>query len=35
MTKEQMMSKFDQVLTDRRLTRALVEDALAATQHEP
>jgi phenylacetate-coenzyme A ligase PaaK-like adenylate-forming protein len=35
MTKSQMMDGFDDVLTDRRLKRRLVEAHLAASQHEP
>ncbi len=35
MTKMQMMSALDDVFTDRRLTRTLTEDALAATMSEP
>jgi phenylacetate-coenzyme A ligase PaaK-like adenylate-forming protein len=35
MTKAQMMRSFDDVLTDRRLTRGLVEEALARTADEP
>jgi phenylacetate-coenzyme A ligase PaaK-like adenylate-forming protein len=35
MTKAQMMRSFDEVLTDRRLTRGLVEEALARTADEP
>lgn len=35
MTKAQMMSSFDDVVTDRSLTRDRVEDALARTGHEP
>jgi phenylacetate-coenzyme A ligase PaaK-like adenylate-forming protein len=35
MTKSQMMDGFDDVLTDRRLNRHLVEEHLAACQREP
>lgn len=35
MTKAEVMGEFDDVVTDRRLTRALVEDTLAATDSEP
>ena len=35
MTKSDVITEFDDVLTDRRLTRALVEEALAATGTEP
>ena len=35
MTKAQMMSSFDDVVTDRRLTRTLVEQALTRTANEP
>jgi phenylacetate-coenzyme A ligase PaaK-like adenylate-forming protein len=35
MSKEQMMSSFDELLTDRRLTRARVEEHLAALGTEP
>ena len=35
MTKAQMMDSFDEVVTDRRLTRALVEPHLAASAAEP
>ena len=35
MTKSQMMDSFDDVLTDRRLNRGLVEAHLAACQREP
>jgi phenylacetate-CoA ligase len=35
MTKAQMMSSFDDVVTDRRLTRTLVEHALTRTANEP
>jgi phenylacetate-coenzyme A ligase PaaK-like adenylate-forming protein len=35
MSKEQMMSSFDELLTDRRLTRARVEEHLAALGMEP
>lgn len=35
MTKADLMGEFDEVLTDRRLSRALCERALAATQDEP
>ena len=35
MTKSEMMSDFDDVVTDRRLTRDLVDDALARTHDEP
>jgi len=35
MTKTEMMRSFDDVLTDRRLTRGLVEEALARTAGEP
>jgi phenylacetate-coenzyme A ligase PaaK-like adenylate-forming protein len=35
MTKSELMDDFDDVLTDRRLTRALCERALAATKDEP
>jgi phenylacetate-CoA ligase len=35
MTKAEMMRSFDEVLTDRRLTRGLVEEALARTAGEP
>jgi phenylacetate-CoA ligase len=35
MTKEQMMAGFDELLTDRRLTRARVEQHLAASGDEP
>jgi phenylacetate-coenzyme A ligase PaaK-like adenylate-forming protein len=35
MTKAEMMSSLDDVFTDRRLTRSLAEDALAATGSEP
>ena len=35
MTKSQMMANFDDVVTDRRLSRHLVEQHLAASAHEP
>jgi phenylacetate-CoA ligase len=35
MTKAEMMDAFDHVVTDRRLTRAVVEHAIAATTTEP
>jgi phenylacetate-coenzyme A ligase PaaK-like adenylate-forming protein len=35
MTKTQMMAEFDNVVTDRRLSRRLVEQHLAASLHEP
>ena len=35
MTKSQMMASFDNVVTDRRLSRHLVERHLAASPHEP
>jgi phenylacetate-coenzyme A ligase PaaK-like adenylate-forming protein len=35
MTKAEMMEGYDELLTDRRLTRALVEDHLAASTREP
>ena len=35
MTKAEMMDAFDEVLTDRRLSRALAEQALAETREEP
>jgi hypothetical protein len=35
MTKDDLMSSFDEVLTDRRLHRGLVEDTLSATGTEP
>ena len=35
MTKAELMDDFEDVLTDRRLTRALAEEALAATAGEP
>ncbi|MEW6267896.1 MAG: hypothetical protein AB1689_01195 [Thermodesulfobacteriota bacterium] len=35
MTKSELMHEFDDVLTDRRLSRALCERALAATRDEP
>lgn len=35
MTKSDVLTEFDDVLADRRLTRALVEEALAATGAEP
>jgi phenylacetate-CoA ligase len=35
MTKSQMMAEFDDVVTDRRLSRHLVEQHLAASPHEP
>ena len=35
MTKAQMMAEFDEVVTDRRLSRRLVEQHLAASLHEP
>ena len=35
MTKSQMMASFDDVVTDRRLSRRLVERHLAAPAHEP
>jgi phenylacetate-coenzyme A ligase PaaK-like adenylate-forming protein len=35
MTKSQMMDSFDDVITDRRLNRRLVEQHLDASQHEP
>jgi phenylacetate-CoA ligase len=35
MTKSQMMASFDDVVTDRRLSRRLVEQHLAASAHEP
>ena len=35
MSKEQMMSSFDELLTDRRLTRARVEEHLAALGTQP
>jgi phenylacetate-coenzyme A ligase PaaK-like adenylate-forming protein len=35
MTKTEMMSNFDEVVTDRRLTRARVEQALAGSSGEP
>lgn len=35
MSKSDLMSEFDDVLTDRRLTRELVEASLAATSSEP
>ncbi len=35
MTKAEMMAEFGHVVTDARLTRAVVEDALAATRTEP
>jgi phenylacetate-coenzyme A ligase PaaK-like adenylate-forming protein len=35
MTKSELMDDFDDVLTDRRVTRALCEQALAATKAEP
>jgi phenylacetate-CoA ligase len=35
MTKAELMDEFDDVLTDRRLRRALAEQALAATKSEP
>jgi phenylacetate-CoA ligase len=34
-TKEQMMAEFDQLVTDRRLTRRLAEQTLADSAHEP
>jgi phenylacetate-coenzyme A ligase PaaK-like adenylate-forming protein len=35
MTKSELMDHFEDALTDRRVTRALCERALAATKHEP
>ncbi len=35
MSKEQMMGSFDELLTDRRLTRARAEQQLAASAHDP
>ena len=35
MTKGQMMASFDDVVTDRRLSRRLVEQHLAASAHQP
>ena len=35
MTKQQMMASFDELLTDRRVTRARAEQQLAACAHEP
>jgi phenylacetate-CoA ligase len=35
MTKSQMMASFDDVVTDRRLSRRLVEQHLAASTHKP
>jgi phenylacetate-coenzyme A ligase PaaK-like adenylate-forming protein len=35
MTKSQMMAEFDDVVTDRRLSRRLIEQHLAASLHEP
>ena len=35
MTKQDLMERFDKVVTDRRLTRALVEDHLGASTAEP
>ncbi len=35
MTKAEMMDRFDDVVTDRRLSRGLVEDTLARTTDEP
>jgi phenylacetate-CoA ligase len=35
MTKSQMMAEFDDVVTDRRLSRRLAEQHLAASPHEP
>ena len=35
MTKQQMMAGFDELLTDRRLTRARAEQQLAACAHDP
>jgi phenylacetate-CoA ligase len=35
MSKPEMMTSFDELLTDRRLTRARVERQLAASDHEP
>jgi len=35
MTKRDLMERFDEVVTDRRLTRALVEEHLAASTAEP
>ena len=35
LTKSQMMAEFDDVVTDRRLSRRLVEQHLAASVHEP
>src|SRR6202008_4281625 len=35
MTKGQMMASFDDVVTDRRLSRRLVERHLAASAHQP
>ncbi len=35
MTKQQMMAGFDELLTDRRVTRARAEQQLAACAHEP
>jgi phenylacetate-coenzyme A ligase PaaK-like adenylate-forming protein len=35
MTKSELMDEFDDALTDRRVTRALCEHALAATTNEP
>ncbi len=35
MTKQQMMASFDELLTDRRVTRARAEQQLAACAHQP
>src|SRR4051812_7863857 len=35
MTKAELMAEFDDVVTDRRVTRAAAEDALAAVDDEP
>ena len=35
MSKSQMMAEFDDVVTDARLSRSLVEEHLAASNHEP
>jgi phenylacetate-CoA ligase len=35
MTKQQMMASFDELLTDRAVTRARAEQQLAAHAHEP
>jgi hypothetical protein len=35
MTKSQMMAEFDDVVTDRRLSRSLVEQHLAASFRRP